>query len=91
MPPASEFGVPGVGSNHMMPLFMVMPVLPDTKREPNDDSSVCVTAAMLPSRSTTEKCVVQAGASASAPSERLPSWSPMSFSRSRYAACSAEA
>ena len=46
----------------MMPLFMVMPVCGVTNREPKVDSSVCVTAAMLPSRSTTEKCVVQAGA-----------------------------
>ena len=58
----------------MMPLFMVMPVRGVTKREPKVDSRVCVTAAMLPSRSTAEKCVVQAGAIASAPSERRPSW-----------------
>ena len=83
MPGASEFGVPGVGSNHMMPLFMVMPVCGQTNLEPKLDSRVCVTAAMLPSRSTAEKCVVQAGASASAPSARLPSASPMSLRRSR--------
>ena len=46
----------------MMPLFMVTPVCGSTYFEPNVDSRVCVTAAMLPSRSTTEKCVVQAGA-----------------------------
>ena len=62
MPGASEFGAPGVGSNHMMPLFMVMPVEGVTNFEPKVESSVCVTAAMLPTLSTTAKCVVQAGA-----------------------------
>jgi hypothetical protein len=67
----------------MMPLFMVMPLCGVTNFEPKVDSSVCVTAAMLPSRSTAEKCVVQAGAKCSAPSARRPSASPMSCRRSR--------
>ena len=54
MPGASELVVPGVGSNHMMPLFIMMPLCGVWNFEPKFDSRVCVTAAMLPSRSTTE-------------------------------------
>src|ERR1700676_5780793 len=56
----------------MMPLFIVTPLCGSTYFEPNVDNRVCVTAAMLPSLSTTEKCVVQAGARCSAPSARRP-------------------
>ena len=62
LPGPSELGLPGSGSNHMMPLFSSRPVDGDTTREPKIDSSVCVTEHMLPWRSTTLKCVVQDGA-----------------------------
>ncbi len=42
-----------------MALFIRMPVDGDRNREPNSDSSVCVSVTMLPSRSTTEICVVE--------------------------------
>ncbi len=58
LPAASAFGPPGRGSNHIMPLFMVMPVPGSTTFEPKRESSVLVRATMLPSRSATERCVV---------------------------------
>jgi hypothetical protein len=65
LPGAIAFGTPGRGSNHMMPLFMSSPVSGRMTREPNSDSRVCVSATMLPSPSTTQKCVVQLGVSRS--------------------------
>jgi hypothetical protein len=62
---------------------ITVPALAAAYFEPNVDNRVCVTAAMLPSRSTTEKCMVQAGARCSAPSARRPSASPISCRRSR--------
>src|SRR3546814_1995566 len=53
--------LPGSGSNHMIPLLSSMPVEGDTTCDPNADNRVCVTAHWLPWRSTTLKCVVQAG------------------------------
>src|SRR5262249_8254725 len=61
-------GPAGRGSNHRMPLFMRMPVSGSTTLEPKRESSVCVSAAMLPWRSTTLRWVVQLGAGAPSPS-----------------------
>src|SRR5687768_12755158 len=61
LPGASELGEPGRGSNHMMPLFMSTPVEGSTTFDPNTDSSVWVSATMLPWRSTTLRCVVVDG------------------------------
>ena len=58
LPGAIEFGLLGSGSNHSMPLFMVMPVLGSITQEPNSDISVCVSATMLPWESAAQKCVV---------------------------------
>ena len=58
LPAASAFGPPGLGSNHIMPLFIVIPVRGSTTLAPKRASSVLVSATMLPSRSTTERCVV---------------------------------
>src|SRR4051812_39481618 len=55
---AIELGLFGTGSNHSMPLFMVMPVLGSITHEPNSDIRVCVSATMLPSESAAQKCVV---------------------------------
>src|SRR3546814_20509085 len=65
LPGPSELAFPGSGSNHMTPLFSSRPVDGDTTRDPKDDSRVWVTAIMLPSPSTTEKWVVEAGAAGS--------------------------
>lgn len=62
LPGPSELGLPGTGSNHMMPLFSSTPVAGDTTRAPKIESSVCVTEQMLPCLSTTLKCVVLPGA-----------------------------
>ena len=58
LPGAIEFGRSASGSNHSMPLFMVMPVLGSITQEPNSDISVWVSATMLPSESAAQKCVV---------------------------------
>src|SRR5574338_246617 len=58
---ASVFGDSGRGSNHMMPLFIRMPVVGRTTFDPNTESSVWVSATMLPSRSITLRCVVVDG------------------------------
>src|SRR6266581_4475366 len=58
----SEFGAPGRGSNHMTPLFIRMPVAGRTTLLPNTESSVCVSATMLPSRSIALRWVVLDGA-----------------------------
>jgi hypothetical protein len=50
----------------MMPLFIRMPVAGSTTLEPNTESSVCVSATMLPWRSTTLRCVVLEGSRRSA-------------------------
>src|SRR5580692_1606328 len=59
LPGAIELGLPGTGSNHSMPLFMVMPVLGSITLEPNSDIRVCVSATMLPWESAAQRCVVQ--------------------------------
>ena len=61
LPGAIELGRPGSGSNHMMPLFIRIPVSGNSKRDPKTDSSVWVSATTLPSRSVTFRWVVQAG------------------------------
>jgi hypothetical protein len=58
----------------MIPLFIRMPDSGSVRREPKIDSSVCVTAAMFPCRSTTQKCEVHSGA-------RAPSMSPIQLRR----------
>ena len=88
LPGPSEFGLPGSGSNHMMPLLSSRPVDGDTTREPKIDSSVCVTEHMLPWRSTMLKCVVQDGACAAS---AMPAASPMPASRVLKASSSARA
>src|SRR5688572_30127417 len=65
-PGAIQLGDPGRGSNHIMPLFIRMPEEGSTTLEPNTDSRVCVSATMLPCRSTTFRCVVLVCASVSA-------------------------
>ena len=71
-----EFGLPGTGSNHIMPLFIRMPVEGDSTNEPKRDSSVWVQATTLPSLSATQKWLVQLG--------RVSlSLAPMFLSRSR--------
>ena len=72
LPGAIELGLLGSGSNHSMPLFMVMPVLGSMTLEPNRLIRVCVSATMLPSESAAQKCVVQV----------LVGLSPSVFSRS---------
>src|SRR5258708_13440873 len=59
LPGAIELGRLGSGSNHSMPLFMVMPVLGSMTPEPNSDIRVWVSATMLPSESAAQKCVGQ--------------------------------
>ena len=48
---AMAFGEPGVGSNHITPLFIRMPVPGSTTRLPMEESSVVVIATIIPSRS----------------------------------------
>ena len=65
LPGAIEFGRPGRGSNHMMPLFHRMPVEGSMTLEPKIESNVCVSATTtLPCASATLKCVVQEGLAA---------------------------
>src|SRR3546814_15616624 len=63
LPGPSELAFPGSGSKHMTQLFSSRPVDGDTTRDPQDDSTVWVTAIMLPSPSTPEKGVVEARSS----------------------------
>ncbi len=58
---AMEFGLPGRGSNHMMPLFINMPVRGRVTFDPNSDNSVIVSATRFPWRSATLMWVVQDG------------------------------
>ena len=51
-PGVIEFGQPGTGSHHMIPLFIVTPVRGITTFEPNADMTVCVHVTILPSPST---------------------------------------
>src|SRR5262249_36307982 len=76
-----ELGRPGTGSNHIMPLLSRMPVAGDSTNEPKRDSRVWVHAATLPSRSTTEKWLVQLGR-VSVPAASLLA-APMFCNRSR--------
>ncbi len=73
LPGASEFGRPGRGSNHMMPLLSRMPVGGETILLPNTDSRVWVRLTMVPARSTTARWVVQAGSRASCRSPMVAS------------------
>ncbi len=84
LPGAIEFGRPGRGSNHMMPLLSRIPVCGDTILLPNSESSVWVRLTIVPARSTTVRWVVQ-------PGSRRSSTSPIVASRRSYAASSASA
>ena len=59
LPGAIEFGVPGRGSNHIMPLFSSTPDCGSSTRLPIEDISVVVIATVVPSASHTVRCVVQ--------------------------------
>ena len=59
LPGAMEFGEPGRGSNHIMPLFSSTPVFGSSTRLPIEDISVVVIATVVPSASHTVRCVVQ--------------------------------
>ena len=59
LPGAIAFGRPGRGSNHIMPLFIRMPVDGSVTLAPKRDNRLLVSAAMLPSASITLTCEVQ--------------------------------
>ena len=84
LPPPSEFGPPGRVSNHMIPLFIRIPVSGRTTLLPNALNKVWVNATMLPSPSMVVRCVVHAGS-------RTSSASPIVARRVSYAAFSAAA
>jgi hypothetical protein len=71
-PGARVLGRPGRGSNHMMPLFIMMPDRGSSSLEPKRDSRVWVSATMLPSRSTTLRCEVQEALTVAAGSPSVP-------------------
>src|SRR5689334_24448237 len=79
LPGAIEFGTPGRGSNHIMPLFSTTPDCGSSTRLPNDDISVVVIATVLPSASQVVRWVVQLSAEGG-------SVSPRPARRSAYAA-----
>src|SRR4051812_6634077 len=79
LPGAIEFGVPGRGSNHIMPLFSSTPDCGSSTRLPKEDISVVVIATQLPLASQTVRCVVQLSAASGSAEPRLAS-------RSAYAA-----
>ena len=54
-PPSTEFGPPGRGSNHIMPLFISTPVPGSMIRDPKPDMMVCVKDTTLPSASATQR------------------------------------
>src|SRR5680860_1541179 len=56
--PATEFGRPGSGSNHIMPLLSSTPVPGATTRLPHAVSNVWVIATTLPALSAVLRCVV---------------------------------
>ena len=70
---AIEFGRPGRGSNHMMPLFISTPVSGSSTLLPKTDSRVCVSDTKLPSASTTLRCVVSTGRDGIGTSPIVPS------------------
>ena len=70
LPGAIEFGVPGRGSNHIMPLFSSTPDCGSSTRLPIDDISVVVIATVVPSASHTVRCVVQLCAASGSDSPR---------------------
>ena len=59
MPGAMEFGPPGRGSNHMMPLFSRIPVPGSITLAPKGERRVWVSATTVPSRSATPRWLVQ--------------------------------
>ena len=77
LPGAIAFGRPGRGSNHIMPLFIRMPVDGSVTLAPKRDNRLLVSAAMLPSASITLTCEVQL-------SLVVPAW-PKVSSRVAYA------
>ncbi len=58
-PAAMLFGCPGRGSNHIMPLFMMIPACGSATRAPKRESSVFVSETMVPCLSTTLTWEVQ--------------------------------
>ena len=62
LPPATELGRPGSGSNHIMPLLSSTPVPGTVTRLPHSDSSVWVQETAMPSRSMTLRWVVEPSA-----------------------------
>jgi hypothetical protein len=70
LPGAIEFGTPGRGSNHIMPLFSSTPDCGSSTRLPNEDISVVVIATVLPSASHVVRCVVQLSAASGSDSPR---------------------
>ena len=70
LPGAIEFGAPGRGSNHIMPLFSSTPDCGSSTRLPNEDISVVVIATVLPSASHAVRCVVQLSAASGSDSPR---------------------
>ena len=70
LPGAIEFGMPGRGSNHIMPLFSSTPDCGSSTRLPNEDISVVVIATVLPSASHAVRCVVQLSAASGSDSPR---------------------
>ena len=70
LPGPTELGRPGVGSNHMTPLFISTPVPGSTTRLPMEDSSVVVMATMVPAASQVVRCVVQLSAASGSASPR---------------------
>ena len=62
LPPATEFGRPGSGSNHIMPLLSSTPVPGVVTRLPQSERRVCVQETAMPSRSITLRCVVEPSA-----------------------------
>jgi len=84
LPGAIELARPGVGSNHIIALFITMPVRGSTTFEPKRDSKVLVSATILPARSTTERCVVLDAAGMTWPSV-AKRWAKASRRASAYA------
>ena len=58
LPDEMEFTLPGTGSYHIMPLFMMTPEFLGMIPDPNPDIMVFVMETAFPSLSITAKCVV---------------------------------
>ena len=67
LPGAMELRPPGLGSNHMMPLFIRIPVCGSITLAPKGESRVWVSVTTVPSRSAAPRWLVQEARSASVP------------------------